>query len=134
MHISIRLLCDWKWPDARWGAGFIVHQEYGALLADPETWPAEGRVGRTLTSVAGVACLRAERGVGQQLTSHVYGLLKARDFDKEGGDAGTNTVDHRGTGGDHWLSSVEGATWVVETTDRLCDVFKGAAANPASKL
>lgn len=115
-------------------AGFIVHQEYGALLADPDTWPAEGRVGRTLTSVAGVACLRTEGGVGPQLTSHVYGLLKARDFNKEGKTAGKTAPEDDVAVGDDWLSSAEGATWVVETTDKLCDVFEKAVANPASKL
>jgi hypothetical protein len=70
-----------------------------------------GNLTRALTSVAGLACLRAEGGVGPQLTSHVFGLLKARN------EPGQNEQDK-------WLSSDEGAEWVVRTVDSVLDVIK----------
>lgn len=91
-----------------------MHNEYGALLSDPDAtadWPNEWQVGRTLTSVTGVACLRASGGVGPQLTSHVYGLLKAKGYDVSE------------TPGDVWLASVEGATWVIDVVDRLVEAL-----------
>lgn len=68
----------------------------------------QGNLSRTLGSVVGSACLRAEGGVGPQLTSHVFGLLKAR------GDESQNEEDR-------WLSSDEGAEWVVNTVDKISD-------------
>ena len=107
---------------------FILQNEYGALLSDPphDKWPMEGRVGRALTSAAGVACLRASGGVGPQLTSHVYGLLKARNYEADRAAAGTSE-------GEEWLSTPEGATWVIDTVDKLMDVVKGSPAAVSSK-
>jgi len=93
----------------------ILQHEYGALLADPAQWPSLGQVGRTLTSAAGVACLRAAGGVGPQLTSHVFGLLKARGFDETDVKV-------------EWLASEEGATWVINTVDRFCDLMTETGA------
>ncbi|KAF8313059.1 hypothetical protein DL93DRAFT_2031526, partial [Clavulina sp. PMI_390] len=98
---------------------FIIQQEYGALLSDPPhaSWPRVGRVGRALTSATGVACLRASGGVGPQLISHVYGLLKAHGYEGK-------EMDAAGVGeGEEWLSSVDGAMWVVGVVDRLVDVL-----------
>jgi len=69
----------------------------------------QGNLSRALGSVVGVACLRAEGRVGPQLTSHVFGLLKARaavDVSKE----------------DRWLASDEGTEWVIRSVDTLLDV------------
>jgi hypothetical protein len=52
--------------------------------------------------------LRAEGRVGPQLTSHVFGLLKARKEDQLCEE-------------DRWLSSDEGAEWVIRTVDTLLD-------------
>ncbi|KAF8326532.1 uncharacterized protein EI90DRAFT_2929932 [Cantharellus anzutake] len=91
--------------------GHIITYEYGSLLSDPVGWSsrAEAVINRALTSAVGVACLRASGGVGPQLTSHVYGLLKARDFGEELSE------------GDQWLASADGATWVLGVVDRLVD-------------
>lgn len=86
---------------------------YGNLLAPldvPQDTP--GYVGRALTSVLGVAALRAEEGVGPQLTSHVFGLLKARHWPVK-------------TAEDEWLSSDEGAEWVLCTIDRYTELVRG---------
>jgi len=109
-----------------------VANEYGALLSDPppESCALDGRVGRTLTSVVGVACLRASGGVGPQLTSHVYGLLKARGYD--GGGPTSPAVGP--LEGDDWLASAEGATWVIEVVDRLVDALHGSGEISRTKL
>lgn len=72
----------------------------------------EGNLSRALGSVVGTACLRAETRVVPQLTSHVFGLLKARDID------GLSE-------GDYWLASDEGTEWVIRSVDRIYDVARG---------
>ena len=77
---------------------------------------------RALGSVVGTACLRAEGGVGPQLMSHVFGLLKAR------GEPGLGA-------GDVWLASDEGTEWVLRTTDAILDVVKPEQGEkPAARL
>jgi hypothetical protein len=108
---------------------FIIHNEYGALLSDPphDKWPTEGRVGRVLTSATGIACLRASGGVGPQLTSHVYGLLKAHNYEEDTAAAGTGE-------GEEWLTTPEGAAWVINTVDKLADALKESPETVGSKL
>ncbi|OBZ76428.1 Dol-P-Man:Man(5)GlcNAc(2)-PP-Dol alpha-1,3-mannosyltransferase [Grifola frondosa] len=85
---------------------------YGSVLAPlPGGESEQGNLSRALGSVVGSACLRAEGGVGPQLVSHVFGLLKARyerDLSEE----------------DRWLSSDEGTEWVIRTVDSILDVVK----------
>lgn len=106
----------WRISIPLWGSAFIL-QAYGAALAPlPGGTEVQGNLSRALTSVVGVACLRAEGGVGPQLTSHVFGLLKARaaeDLSPE----------------DRWLSSDAGAEWVIRTVDTVLD----ALAEPEQK-
>ena len=71
----------------------------------------QGNLSRAPGSVVGIACLRAEGGVGPQLVSHVYGLLKARDVE------GLSKEDY-------WLATDEGTEWVIRTVDRILDVVK----------
>lgn len=71
----------------------------------------QGNLSRALGSVVGIACLRAEGGVGPQLISHVFGLLKARDEDGLSDE-------------DYWLASDEGTEWVIRTVDQILDVVK----------
>jgi len=101
--------------------GFIIRSEYGPLLQEPPDMPKEYAISRALTSAMGVACLRADGGVGPQLTSHVYGLLKAAGWPGE-------------TEEDKWLSSQEGAQWVIELTDELSDLVKSGEDRAAAKL
>ena len=89
---------------------FII-QSYGALFAPLPGKNEQGNLSRALGSVAAVACLRAEGGVGPQLTSHIYGLLKARYEEDQ-------SVEEK------WLSSEEGAEWVLRTVDSVLDVVK----------
>jgi len=91
-----------------------LEHEYGALLSDTPT--TAYALGRTLTSVVGVACLRTDSGVAPQLVSHVYGLLKAKDFPQDQ------------TPGEKWLSSEDGVKWVIEVADAVKDVVILATA------
>ena len=89
-------------------------QSYGSVLAPlPHESVGQGNLSRALTSVVGCACLRAEGQVGPQLTSHVFGLLKARSAGREQ------------SAEDAWLSSDEGAEWVIRTVDTIVDCVKG---------
>lgn len=99
----------------------IIHGHYASLLSNPsrETYtdgeekPREIQVGRVLTSLIAIACLRAQTGVGPQVVSHVFGLRKAY----ERGDAKNETeVD---VPGGEWLSGEEGNKWVLEWIDEL---------------
>ncbi|OJT13306.1 Dol-P-Man:Man(5)GlcNAc(2)-PP-Dol alpha-1,3-mannosyltransferase [Trametes pubescens] len=106
---------------------FII-QAYGAVLAPlPGGDAVLGNLSRAQGSIVGTACLRAEGGVGPQLTSHVFGLLKARDV------PGLSAEDY-------WLASDEGTEWVVRTVDKILDVVKpelalaDADGTPQAKL
>ncbi|KKA22317.1 Conserved mitochondrial protein [Rasamsonia emersonii CBS 393.64] len=72
----------------------ILESEYGNLFSDPQKPPngaVPAKVGRVLTSIVAVACLRAQTGVGPQVVSHIFGLRKAYEdgtykAEGEGGD------------------------------------------------
>jgi hypothetical protein len=90
---------------------FVINS-YGSVYAPlPDGNAVQGNLGRALSSVVGTACLRAEGGVGPQLISHVFGLLKARD-----------TPDL--TPEERWLATDEGTEWVIRTTDTIVDAVK----------
>jgi hypothetical protein len=73
----------------------------------------KGNLSRVMTSVVGSACLRAEGGVGPQLTSHVFGLLKGRAAQSQGYEINEE---------DRWLATDEGTEWVINTVDSILDV------------
>ncbi|KAF8232429.1 hypothetical protein L208DRAFT_934702 [Tricholoma matsutake] len=99
---------------------FII-QSYGSVLsplpgelksfsdASSLDDPDQGNLSRALGSVVGIATLRAEGRVVPQLTSHVFGLLKARYVENQSQE-------------DKWLSSDEGTEWVIRTVDDILDV------------
>jgi hypothetical protein len=93
----------------------ILGSHYGPLLSDP---PAETRgglasVGRGLTSVVAVACLRAQTGVGPQVLSHVFGLRKAVE---QGAHRAEAEEDVEGL---ERLASDEGCEWILKSVDRI---------------
>ncbi|KII95343.1 hypothetical protein PLICRDRAFT_34189 [Plicaturopsis crispa FD-325 SS-3] len=89
---------------------FIIFS-YGAVLSPlPGGYGEQGNLSRTLGSVVGTACLRAEGGVGPQLISHVFGLLKARAVENQSDE-------------DMWLASDEGTEWVIRTVDNILDAL-----------
>jgi len=94
----------------------ILHSEYGALFADPEQrTQGKGNVGRVLTSIVAVSCLRTQTGVGPQVLSHVFGLRKAF---KDG--SAENDVQ-----GGEWLAGDEGSVWLLESVDRIVEALSG---------
>ncbi|CCU74858.1 mitochondrial protein [Blumeria hordei DH14] len=101
---------------------YLVHHVYGALLASPQS-----RVGRVLTSLVAIACLRARLGAAPQLTSHLLGLRRAYTDGSAARDA------ERGLdgGGSAWLATDDGSTWLLEAVDTLIAAFTVA---PASRL
>lgn len=101
--VVVEVLIDIPFP------AFII-QSYGSVLSPLPGANEQGNLSRTLGSVVGVACLRAEGRVGPQLTSHVFGLLKARS---------TKDLSEE----DRWLASDEGAEWVIRTVDTLLDAI-----------
>ncbi|KAL0255146.1 hypothetical protein SLS55_009676 [Diplodia seriata] len=90
----------------------IINSHYSALFTDP---PAKQtpRVGRTLTSLVGISCLRAQTGVGPQVLSHVFGLRKAFD------EVGVKTNAEADVPGARWLAGEEGNFWILETVDAI---------------
>jgi len=86
---------------------FII-QAYGSVLA-PLTDPEVGNLNRMETSLVGVATLRALGGVGTQLVSHVYGLMKASP--------------HVNSESDKWLTTEEGVIWAINTIDDIAETI-----------
>lgn len=92
---------------------FILQQEYGPLFSPPSSYlhehaPAPAwEIGRVRTSLVAISALRAQGGVGPQVTSHVWGLLKARSATESG-----NT-------GLEFLTTQQGAQWTIETVDEV---------------
>jgi hypothetical protein len=78
-----------------------------------------------MSSVVGSACLRAEGGVGPQLTSHVFGLLKARAAEGQGYEINEE---------DRWLATDEGTEWVINTVDSILDVVAPTPSQPGLEV
>lgn len=91
----------------------ILHGHYATLLANPRDAHKAEPVGRVLTSLVAVACLRAQSGVGPQVVSHVFGLRKAYEH----GDA--HAEGEKPVEGGEWLASEDGNIWLLENIDKL---------------
>lgn len=101
---------------------FILEGEYGPLFSPPHKFrlsekEPEWEVGRLRTSLVAISALRAQGGVGPQVTSHVWGLMKAEP---------SVPVGHANEKGLRWLTSEEGALWVVEAVNELSQVVEGS--------
>lgn len=100
----------------------ILESEYGNLFADPPTSPPNSvpaKVGRVLTSIVAVACLRAQTGVGPQVVSHIFGLRKAYE------DGSFQAEGEEEIQGGEWLASNEGSIWLLEMVDRIVEAIDG---------
>ncbi|KAK8144481.1 hypothetical protein G3M48_005757 [Beauveria asiatica] len=117
----------------------ILHSHYAALLADPpgeengegdaagdrkddDDDDGRRRLGRVMTSVVAVACLRAQTGVGPQVLSHVFGLRKA---------LGDGTYKQDGMSEDEeraarWLAGDEGCEWLLKSVDDVSAALGGS--------
>jgi hypothetical protein len=101
----------------------ILNSHYGALLSDPAKRIAWASTGRLSTSIVAVACLRAQSGVGPQVTSHVFGLRKALED-------GTWVDDVESEAGAKWLASDEGNTWILNSVDDIVEsISEGVGSN-----
>lgn len=115
---------------------FIVDGEYGPLFSPPHTFASKPEltqepaweVNRLRTSLVAIAGLRAQGGVGPQVTSHVWGLMKAQKSIATQGEAYAKGLQ--------WLTTEDGALWAVRTVDFLCEAVEGAEppAERESKL
>ncbi|EXJ77580.1 hypothetical protein A1O3_09807 [Capronia epimyces CBS 606.96] len=94
----------------------ILAAHYGTLLSDPDSTPPPAvQVGRVLTSIVGIACLRAQTGVAPQLISHVFGLRKAYE---------DGTAEKAVEGGE-WLATDEGNQWILQVVDEIVYALTG---------
>ncbi|KAK3317728.1 hypothetical protein B0T19DRAFT_446676 [Cercophora scortea] len=102
----------------------ILQSHYGPLLSDPEA-PSGGvaRLGRSLTSVIAIACLRAQTGVGPQVLSHVFGLRKAVE---QGAHAAEGEAEAEGIAR---LASDEGCEWILKSVDSIAEAIGGSFAS-----
>ncbi|KAK5069562.1 hypothetical protein LTS08_007600 [Lithohypha guttulata] len=99
----------------------IIHSHYAGVLSNPsrksyvegQEKPRETHVGRVLTSLVAISCLRAQTGVGPQVVSHIFGLRKAYE---RGGATAAGEVD---IPGGQWLSTEEGNVWLLNWIDEL---------------
>jgi hypothetical protein len=109
----------------------ILGCHYGPLLADPARENGLGTVGRNLTSVVAVACLRAQTGVGPQVLSHVFGLRKGveqglhrEEFkgldEDENGEAEADGVER--------LAGDEGCEWLLRSVDAIAEAIGSSFA------
>lgn len=105
----------------------IINSEYGLLFSDPpRDGPSDERVGRLATSVVAVACLRAQTGVGPQVTSHLFGLRKAFED-------GTWKTDVQNEAGARFLASNDGSIWILESVDEIVKSIGGGEGSTYAK-
>ncbi|KAI3330372.1 hypothetical protein F4824DRAFT_478990 [Ustulina deusta] len=97
----------------------ILNGHYSNLLSNPRDAQKQEPVGRVLTSLVAIACLRAQTGVGPQVVSHVFGLRKAYKH----GEA--HAVGEQPVEGGEWLASDDGNLWLLESIDRLVHAIGG---------
>ncbi|KDN43105.1 hypothetical protein K437DRAFT_257629 [Tilletiaria anomala UBC 951] len=104
---------------------FIVESEYGPLFQTPSSFHPQSassdpdwEVNRLRTSLVAIASLRAQGGVGPQVTSHVWGLMKA---------APSIAQDDPHKDGLQWLATEQGAEWVLRSVTSICETIEGAS-------
>ncbi|KAH8819078.1 mitochondrial protein [Xylogone sp. PMI_703] len=96
---------------------YIIEGAYGCLFSDNPELPKPARVGRVLTSIVAVSCLRAQTGAGPQVISHVFGLRKAF----QDGTYKTEEAEHiRGV---RWLATDEGSIWLLQIIDYIVEAI-----------
>ncbi|KAK3985252.1 hypothetical protein QBC44DRAFT_299473 [Cladorrhinum sp. PSN332] len=130
----------------------ILGSHYGPLLANPpadgsQNWAREdddgakeerrrlGSVGRCLTSIVAIACLRAQSGVGPQVLSHVFGLKKGVEqgwAEKEYGGVG-GKADAGETEGLRRVGTDEGMEWILNSVDKIAKAISGKRGNFAAE-
>ncbi|RAL59296.1 hypothetical protein DID88_006901 [Monilinia fructigena] len=97
---------------------FILNN-YSSLFSDPPVSSRPVKIGRVLTSLIGITCLRAQTGVGPQVTSHIFGLRKAFE------DGTYKAVGEEPVDGGEWLAGDEGNAWILNTVDKIVEAIGG---------
>ncbi|KAB8296852.1 hypothetical protein EYC80_002263 [Monilinia laxa] len=97
---------------------FILNN-YSSLFSDPPVSSRPVKIGRVLTSLIGITCLRAQTGVGPQVTSHIFGLRKAFE------DGTYKSVGEEPVDGGEWLAGEEGNAWILNTIDKIVETIGG---------
>ncbi|KAK4196318.1 hypothetical protein QBC40DRAFT_234566 [Triangularia verruculosa] len=109
--------------------GYILQGHYAMLLADPPQYerviPKQARLGRCLTSLVAIACLRAQTGVGPQVLSHVYGLKKAIAQELHKNEDEFEIDGAEGEEGIERLAEDEGCEWVLSSVDAIAKAIGG---------
>ena len=102
----------------------ILNSHYGPLFSDPPARAAQpGQVGRILTSILAISCLRAQTGVGPQVLSHVFGLRKAFE-QADAGSLKSEDLD-MDPKREQWLRTDEGVEWILRSIDRIVESMAG---------
>lgn len=99
----------------------ILHNHYGTILSNP---PLEERgtlatLGRFMTSIVAISCLRAQTGVEPQLVAHIFGLQKALEdgsLEQDNPAEEPKVIES--------LTSERGLTWILRTIDTLMEGLK----------
>ncbi|KAK3936857.1 hypothetical protein QBC46DRAFT_394062 [Diplogelasinospora grovesii] len=109
---------------------YILAGHYGPLLSNPRR-DGSGLedVGRTLTSIVAISCLRAQTGVGPQVLSHVFGLRKgveqgAHRTEFLGLQEGS--VEEEEADGVERLATDEGCEWILNSVDSIAQAIGGS--------
>lgn len=100
----------------------ILSANYGPLFSDPlhKFPPGHFKIGRVLTSLLAISCLRAQQGTGPQLTSHVFGLKKSVS-------PGSGADQEASVSGVEWLVSDQGVEWALKSVDSIAEMVVGPA-------
>ncbi|CAK7216265.1 hypothetical protein SEUCBS140593_002810 [Sporothrix eucalyptigena] len=103
----------------------ILNSHYGPLFTDPPNHAAAGlaNVGRALTSLVAIACLRAQTGVGPQVVSHIFGLRKAI---ADGTWVPADPVEKDTVRGVDWLATDAGSEWLLQSIDKIVAALGGS--------
>lgn len=112
---------------------YIVGYEYGPLFVPPPLYHGQDagsfapwEVNRIRVSLTSIAALHAQGGVGPQVTSHIFGLLRARPS-----FAHLPADERRGL---EFLASEDGAEWVLRTINEVCRIVDGAEEQDREEL
>ncbi|KAK4247140.1 hypothetical protein C7999DRAFT_32409 [Corynascus novoguineensis] len=129
----------------------ILGSHYGPLLSDPPALPVNSEnnggagghppppaavVGRTLTSVVAIACLRAQTGVGPQVLSHVFGLRKGVEQGAHRDECAAAAASAGSAGleagseaeGIERLAADEGCEWLLRSVDAIAEAVGASYA------
>jgi len=107
----------------------ILTSHYGPLLSDP-SYRGDGlaKVGRVLTSLVGISCLRAQTGVGPQVLSHIFGLRKSVEDGSYKTEDDESVVESA-----EWLATDEGSEWILKSVDEIANELGGHNFAPGMK-